>query len=70
MIEKNNWVYYQVGEDEFTYSIEMPGMQMTFNTKMPFEKAKKIAEEVIMNIKGMGQDAELTILDNSKMYKF
>jgi hypothetical protein len=68
---KNNWDYYQVDQDEFSYSIEEPGIQMTFNKEIPFEKAKKIADEVIANIIASGQQAELLILDNTtKVYGF
>lgn len=69
-IEKNNWTYYQVGQDEFSYSWEMPGIQMTFNDAIFFQKAKKIADEVIENIKGLGQVAELLILEKTKVYRF
>jgi hypothetical protein len=40
-INKNDWTYYQVGQDEYSYSWEMPGIQMTFNESIPFQKAKK-----------------------------
>ena len=69
-IEKNNWTYYQVGQDEFSYSWEAPGIQMTFNESIPFQKAKKIAEEVIENIKATGQIPELVTLDKTKVYRF
>ena len=65
---KNDWLYYQVGEDEFSYSWEMPGIQMTFNKEITFEKAKIIADEIILNIKNTGQHAELRILHNSNIY--
>ena len=67
---KNNWDYYQVDQDEFSYSIEEPGIQMIFNKEIPFEKAKKIADEVIANIIASGQQAELLILDNTNVYGF
>jgi hypothetical protein len=69
-IDKDNWTYYQVGQDEFSYSSEMPGIQMTFNDAIPFQKAKKIADEVIENLKMIGQLAELVILDKTKVYRF
>ena len=69
-VNRDDWYYYQVGEDEFTYSWEMPGIQMTFNKEISFGKAKQIADEVISNIKSTGQDAELVILNNSKIYRF
>ncbi len=67
---KNDWDYYQVGQDEFSYSVEEPGIQMTFNKEIPFDKAKKIGDEVIANINATGQKAELIILDNKKVYRF
>jgi hypothetical protein len=38
--------YYQVDKDEFSYSWEMPGIQMTFNPEITYLKAKQIADEV------------------------
>jgi hypothetical protein len=67
---KNNWDFYQVGQDEFSYSVEEPGIQMTFNKEIIFDKAKKIGDEVIANIIATGQEAELLILDNKKNYRF
>ena len=67
---KDNWNYYQVGEDEFSYSIEEPGIQMTFNNEIIFGKAKIIADEIIANITATGQKAELIILDKKNTYRF
>ena len=67
---KDNWNYYQVGEDEFSYSIEEPGIQMTFNNEIIFDKAKKIADEIIANITATGQKAKLIILDKKNTYRF
>ena len=67
---KNDWNYYKVGQDEYSYSIEEPGIQMTFNEEILFDKAKKIADEVITNINATGQVAELLILDSKKIYRF
>jgi DNA-binding PadR family transcriptional regulator len=69
-IEKDNWPYYQVGQDEFSYSWEPPGIQMTFNDNITFQKAKNIADEIIENIHKTGQLAELVILESGKIYKF
>ncbi|MDF7819304.1 hypothetical protein P1X15_16930 [Runella sp. MFBS21] len=66
---KNGWDYYQVGQDEFSYSFEEPGIQMTFNEEISFDKAKKIGDEVILNIHSTGQKAELFILDKRKVYR-
>lgn len=69
-VTKNDWPYYKVGQDEFSYSWEEPGIQMTFNKEITFEKAKMIADEIIKNILESGQAAELIILDKRKVYKF
>jgi hypothetical protein len=68
--ERDNWNFYQVGNDEFSYSIEPPGIQMTFNNGIIFNKAKTIADEVIEKLKKKGYDPELIILNSSKVYKF
>lgn len=68
-ISRGNWDYYQVGEDEFSYSFEDTGIQMTFNSEILFEKAKKIADEVILNIIDTGQHAELLILNKRNVNK-
>jgi hypothetical protein len=69
-IIKNDWTYYQVGQDEFSYSWEMPGIQMTFNDSIPYQKARMIADEVVENIRATGQAAELVTLDKTKIYRF
>lgn len=69
-ILKEDWPFYQVGEDEFSYSWEMPGIQMTFNPEITYEKAKMIAEEVMENLKAEGQDAELVELKSDVIYRF
>lgn len=67
---KNDCTYYQVGEDEYSYSWEMPGIQMTFNESISYQKAKKIADEVVENIRATGQAAELVTLEKTKVYRF
>ena len=67
---KNDWTFYVVGEDEFSFSWEMPGIQFTFNKEVKYEKAKKIADEIIGNINTIGQKAELIILEKNKVYRF
>ncbi len=69
-IIKNGWQYYQVGQDEFSYSFEEPGIQMTFNKEISFSKAKIIGDEVINNINETGQKAELLVLDKKQVYGF
>lgn len=66
---KNDCQYYQIGPDEFSYSIEEPGIQMSFNNEIAFKKAKKIVDEVIENINATGQVAELLILDNKQTHR-
>jgi hypothetical protein len=67
---KNGWPYYQISQDEFSYSVEDSGIQMTFNKEIQYSKAKQIADEIIENILKTGQKAELIILDKSKVYRF
>lgn len=67
---RDDWTYYQVGEDEFTYSWEIPGIQMTFNDFITYQKAKQIADEVIENIKATEQKAKLIIVDSTKIVHF
>ncbi|PQJ33013.1 hypothetical protein BST92_14250 [Nonlabens arenilitoris] len=67
---KDEWPFYVVGEDEFSFSWEMPGIQFTFNKEVEYEKAKKIADEIIENINSIGQKAELLTLESNKIYKF
>jgi hypothetical protein len=45
-ISKNDRTWYQVGKDEFSYSVQASGIQMSFNREISFEKARKIVEEV------------------------
>ncbi|MBF4986009.1 hypothetical protein FNJ87_17305 [Nonlabens mediterrranea] len=67
---KDEWPFYVVGEDEFSFSWEMPGIQFTFNQEVKYEKAKKIADEIIENINSIGQKAKLLTLESNKIYKF
>jgi hypothetical protein len=69
-IIRDGWPYYQVDQDEFSYSWEIAGIQMTFNESADYMKAKKIAEEVVENIKATGQMAELNTIDVTKVYRF
>jgi len=45
-VSKNDKTFYQVGKDEFSYSTDKSGIQMTFNHEITFEKARQIVEEV------------------------
>lgn len=69
-VTKNDWVYYQVDGDEFSYSIEPPGIQMVFNKEISYLKAKKIVDEIVEKIKETGQQPELVIIDLTTVYKF
>ena len=68
--ERNGWVYFLADGDEFSYSWEPPGIQMTFNKECIFKKAKQIADEVVQNLSSAGFDAELVVIDNSQVIKF
>jgi len=52
--------------DEFRYSWQKPGIQMTFDDAISFQKAKKIADEVIENCKNTVEDV---IRDRIKIIK-
>ena len=69
-VEKNGWVYFQVDSDEYTYSCEPPGIQMTFNKEATFQKAKQIADKIVQNLNRAGFTAELLVIDNSKITRF
>ena len=69
-VHKDDWYYYQVAGDEYTYSWEMPGIQMIFNDEITYGKARQIADEVLENIRSTGQKAELLVLDSTKNYFF
>ncbi|PHS01823.1 MAG: hypothetical protein COA80_01780 [Leeuwenhoekiella sp.] len=67
-IIKDNWPFYVVGEDEFSFSWEISGIQFTFNKEVKYEKAKMIADEIVENINLIGKKAELIILEKNKIY--
>ena len=70
-ISKDNWYYYVVGQDEFTYSWEPPGIQMTFNDDIIYDKAKDIAEQVVTKLKNFsGLDIDLVFIDKQQLIKF
>jgi len=69
-VERNGWVYFHASGDEFSYSWELPGIQMTFNKECSFQKAKQIADEVVQKLNAAGFDAELAKIDNSQITKF
>ena len=51
-----------------SFSWEIPGIQLTFNKEVKYEKAKKIADEIIENINSTGHKAELITLEKNKVY--
>jgi hypothetical protein len=69
-VERNGWGYFEASGDEFSYSWELPGIQMTFNKECSFQKAKQIADEVVQKLNAAGFDAELIVIDNSQIIKF
>ncbi|GAA4345319.1 hypothetical protein [Flaviaesturariibacter amylovorans] len=68
-IEREGWTYYKVGDVECTFSIEEPGIQMTFDAKTTLADARAIAEQVLQRFRSSGRDVELVILDNTKVYR-
>ena len=68
---KNNWTYYKVGQDEFSYSWEPPGIQMTFNEEIEYDKAKKIADQVVTKLKKQsGLNIGLEFIGYDNIIKF
>ena len=47
---RDNCSNYHVDKDEFSYSWEMPGIQMTFNSEMAYHKAKQIVDEIVKKL--------------------
>lgn len=67
-VNKDDWDYYEVGPDEFSYSWEMPGIQMTFNDEMPFVKAKAIAGEIVSKLaRYTGRNIELIVIETNEL---
>lgn len=48
---KSDRTWYQVDQDEFSYSRNDRGIQMVFNPGIRFEKARQIVEEVETKLK-------------------
>jgi len=66
-VTQNDKTYYKVGKDEFSYSRETTGIQMTFNAAITFEKARKIVEEVTDKlIKHTGKEIEVIFVSIDK----
>ena len=69
-VMKGNWPYYNVGNDEYSYSFEEPGIQICFNKEIAYSKAKLIADEILANINATGHEAELILLSVDKPIAF
>jgi len=68
---KKNWYYYKVGADEFTYSMEPPGIQMTFNPEISYAKAFQIANEVAKKLTiYSGKEVVINFISNDTIYSF
>lgn len=70
-ISKDGWNYYQVGEDEFYYSWELPGIQMCFNNEITYSKAKQIADEVAVKLTlHCSKKVEVQCISKNKVIRF
>jgi len=70
-VSKNNWQYYQVGEDEFSYSFEPPGIQMCFNNEISYAKAKQVADEVAKKLGDyIGTEVIVNFIPTDRIIKF
>ncbi len=67
--ERNGWTYYCVGTSEFSYSVEPPGVQMTFDSVTSYLAARSIADIVLTNLKACGRNVDLQVLDKTKLYR-
>lgn len=68
---KGNWPYFEVNNDEFSYSWEEPGIQMTFNNAISYNKAKLIADEVVTKLSEYtGQEVNLIFIPKDKVINF
>jgi hypothetical protein len=66
-VSKNDCTWYQVGKDEFSYSRSQPGIQMSFNREITFEKARQIVEEVAGKLtQHTGQEIEVIFVSVEK----
>jgi hypothetical protein len=63
------WPIYNVGKDEYGFSFEKSGIEMTFSEKIEFSKAKQIANEIIENICSTGQKVELHVVVITRVYR-
>ena len=62
------WAMYNVEQDSFCFSKDIHGIQMSFNETISYQKARRIADEIIENIKATGQKADLLVLGKPKIY--
>ncbi len=68
---KDNSDYYRVGKDEFSYSFEMIGIQMTFNKEITYAKAREIADEVAKKlIKHTGHEVIVNVIPSDEVLSF
>ena len=68
---KDGWPFYQVDNDEFCYSWEPPGIQMTFNKSIKYDKAKLIADQVVTKIqKYTKTEIQLIFIMTDKIKRF
>ena len=65
----NKLPVYNVGKDEYGFSFEKSGIEITFSDTIEFSKAKQIADEIVKNICSTGQKVELHVVANSKVYR-
>jgi hypothetical protein len=62
---KDDYPMYCVGDDSYYYSWEIPGVQMIFNDSISFIKAHKLAYEIVNNLRAIGSDAYLFVIDHN-----
>jgi len=68
---RDGWQFYQIDNDEFSYSWELPGIQMTFNKTIKYNKAKLIADQVVTKIeKYTKKEIQLIFITTDKITRF
>lgn len=60
--QREGWVFYKVGNDEYTFDFEPVGIMIYFNDNITYPKAKEILDEICLNImEASKQEAEVVV---------
>ena len=67
-ISQIKWPIYRVGEDEYSFSFEKNGIEITFCESVRFNKAKQIGDEIVEKLCSTGQIVNLYVMAKPKIY--